>query len=940
MVRRFLPKLRLRWTIKGRIALAFVSMSAAAVALGILTASSANRAADLVRLTYDQVVVANSFARAVSSDFANLRSNLAQQLLQGGKRDHLDPVGAALQASLQSDLAIAVEKAASPQVLAKADEVRESFAQWQVANRKATADPASLADMDKRARQVEGKVEALVTLVAEQGFSYRNDARSFAQHDVTLALAGVGGTVLIAGIVALMLFKRISGPVGGAAHFAREIAAGTMGGDSPPQPPDEIGDLIGAMVVMRGEVNRMMVEQVALREQSQARVAEALEGLGDGVVIVDADGVVRIVNGQALDCLGLGRDGVAAEETVRSLLSRMGRAGEQRHALLTMGASSEVEDTRLPDGRWIRNSRHRTTDGGMVALYSDISASRLQQERIAEANRTLDAALANMSQGLCLFDDQNRLKLANARFMAMFGAEPEACLPGTPYQAVVARAIQLAGGDPATLPRLMRHERALLAWRPAAGRAIELGSRTIQINHKRLPDGGWIATYEDITERKRAETQIVFLANHDPLTRLPNRTMLAKRVNEALSRARRGNPFAVLCLDLDNFKPVNDTLGHAIGDELLRAVTDRLLGCVRTIDTVARLGGDEFAIVQADIAGPDQVIALARRLVEAVAAPYVIDGNDIQIAVSIGIALAPQDGTSHGVLLKSADAALYRAKEDGRRTFRFFELAMDETLQARHALEADLRRALVNDEFEVFYQPLLDVKSAAIRGFEALVRWRHPVRGLVAPDEFIPIAEETGAIKEIGRRVLQMACLEAVLWPGVVRVAVNVSTVQLREADFLDEVTDALRGSGLAPDRLELEITESVFIANTGAILPLLNSLRGLGVHFSIDDFGTGYSSLSTLRSFPFEKIKIDRSFIRDTTTAPAAGQIIRTIVALGRSLGMRVTAEGVETRAQLEFLAQEGCDEIQGYLVGRPGAAEDARALLARDAIAAELAA
>ena len=528
---------------------------------------------------------------------------------------------------------------------------------------------------------------------------------------------------------------------------------------------------------------------------------------------------------------------------------------------------------------------------------------------------------------------RTRLKLANSRFIALAGLSEADCRPGTPYREIVAGVLRAVGGEETDLDRMMRYERAVIRRRRALSRTIALGPHTIAITHQPMSDGGWLATYEDVTERKRAEAQVAFLANHDALTRLPNRTMFGKRVEDAIVRARRGIGFAIHCLDLDHFKQVNDTLGHAFGDQLLRAVTDRLLACVRETDTVARLGGDEFAILQADVNAPEGVSVLARRVVEAVSAPYVIEGHDIQIAVSIGIAMSPNDGLTHGLLLKSADAALYKAKEEGRRTWRFFEMAMDENLQARHALEADLRRALQNEEFELFYQPLLDARNAAISSFEALIRWRHPTRGLVPPDQFITVAEETGAIKEIGQWVLRTACHEAMRWPAPMRVAVNVSTIQLRSLDFVDTVKEALEHSRLPPGRLELEITESVFMANTTKIMPILTTLRGIGVRFAMDDFGTGYSSLSTLRAFPFDKIKIDRSFIRDLAAADAAGQIIRTILALGKSLGMRVTAEGVETRAQLEFLDREGCDEIQGYLVGRPMPAPDVGGWLAREA-------
>ncbi len=936
-----MPKLpswpRLRWTIKGRIAFAFLAMSTVSVALGELTITGSNTAARLVRLTYDEVLISNSYARATANDFANLRANFAQTQLTGGRHDRIDPIGSSLQSSFEADLATAVENPLSPEVATLANALRQSEAAWLAASRPigAKTGAAAFDDLDKKARTVEDNIEALVSVVADRGYAYRTQAQATVDRDVALMLASVAASVGIAGFIALMLYWRISAPIGVAGRFARQIAAGNLQGDPPVHGRDEIGELIGAMVSMRGEIAAMVGEQVVLREQGQARVAEALEGSREGVIIVDPHGTIQIANGRALDYLGIlpGRNFAGA--SLQDLVAAMDRTDEARAALLRMrGNAPETEETLLSDGRWLRNSRYRTTEGGLLCLYTDITGIKDQQDRLAEANLTLDAALGNMSQGLCLFDEHDRLKLANSQFQALFALPPESCVPGASYRDIVAQVLVGAGANrDVELARIMRNEAAVIRRRRNVTRSIALGSRTIAIVQQPMAEGGWLATYEDITERKRAEAQIAFLANHDALTHLPNRTMLARRVEEAIGKARRGTSFAVLCIDLDHFKQVNDTRGHALGDQLLRAVTDRLLGCVRESDTVARLGGDEFAILQTEVAAPEQVADLAQRVVEALDAPYMIDGHAINISASVGIALSPSDGLTHGVLLKSADAALYKAKEDGRRTWRFFELAMDETLQARHALEVDLRNAIQNEEFLVYYQPLLDTAAGQISSFEALVRWQHPTRGFVLPDQFIPVAEETGAIKEIGRWVLEAACREAMRWPGHMRVAVNVSTIQLRDAEFATHVTDALAASGLAPNRLELEVTESVFMANTTRIMPVLTALREIGVRFAMDDFGTGYSSLSTLRAFSFDKIKIDRSFVRDMSAADTAGQIIKTILALGRTLGMRVTAEGVETQAQLHFLTAEGCDEIQGYLLGRPMPAAEILERLARDA-------
>jgi diguanylate cyclase (GGDEF)-like protein len=420
------------------------------------------------------------------------------------------------------------------------------------------------------------------------------------------------------------------------------------------------------------------------------------------------------------------------------------------------------------------------------------------------------------------------------------------------------------------------------------------------------------------------------LALHDALTGLPNRAFLAERMEHALSQVRRHKTMlAVLCLDLDRFKQVNDTFGHPVGDALLRAVAGRLGGCLRDCDTVARLGGDEFAIIQAPLVRVENAGALAQRIVETLSEPYDLNGHKVVVGASVGIALAPADTTDIGDLLKMADMALYRAKADGRGVFRMFEPGMDTEMQARRVLEFDLRRAVKAQEFELDYQPLVDLSSGQVVALEALVRWRHPERGLVPPDDFIPFAEEIGLIGAIGEWVLHQACAAAAEWPANVKVAVNVSAAQFKRPGLVATVLDALAGSALSPERLELEITETAFLADADATLAILHRLRAEGVRIAMDDFGTGYSSLGYLRSFPFDKIKIDRSFIRDVETSVDCKAIVRAVTGLGSNLGIITTAEGVETTAQLDQLRAEGCDEVQGFLFSRPVPARDVAALL-----------
>ena len=419
---------------------------------------------------------------------------------------------------------------------------------------------------------------------------------------------------------------------------------------------------------------------------------------------------------------------------------------------------------------------------------------------------------------------------------------------------------------------------------------------------------------------------------HDTLTGLPNRAFFAERMDHALAQVRRHQTMlAVLCLDLDRFKQVNDTLGHPVGDALLRAVAGRLAGCLRDCDTVARLGGDEFAVIQAPLGRVEDAGTLAQRIVTTLSEPYDLSGHNVVIGASVGIALAPTDTADGDHILNMADMALYRAKADGRGVFRMFEPEMDTKMQARRVLESDLRRAVQAQEFELDYQPLVDLSSGRVSALEALVRWRHPERGLIRPDDFIPFAEETGLIGPIGAWVLHQACADAAGWPAEVRIAVNVSASQFKCPGLVETVFDALAASGLPPERLELEITETAFLSDAEATLAALHKLRAKGVRMAMDDFGTGYSSLGYLRSFPFDKIKIDRCFIRDIETSMDCKAIVRAVTGLGSNLGITTTAEGVETAAQLDQLRAEGCDQVQGFLFSRPVPVREVAALLGR---------
>ncbi|NGM36654.1 EAL domain-containing protein [Methylobacterium sp. DB0501] len=463
---------------------------------------------------------------------------------------------------------------------------------------------------------------------------------------------------------------------------------------------------------------------------------------------------------------------------------------------------------------------------------------------------------------------------------------------------------------------------------------VALGGHSVQVELHPVPGEGAALVLEDVSARRAAESRAHALARLDPLTGLPNRLQLREHLDAALLRLhRKAEGCAVLLVDLDRFKPVNDTLGHPVGDALLQKVADRLRAMVRAGDAVARIGGDEFVVLQAGVSGPDEAQALARRVVDLVGRTYMIEGQLLSIGASVGVALAPADGQDADRLLKNADLALYRAKLDGRNTFRFFEPAMDARMQARRRLELDMRQALARREFQLHYQPQLNLADERLVGCEALIRWRHPERGLVSPLDFIPLAEEIGLIVPIGEWVIRQACRDAASWPQPLSVAVNVSPAQFKSDRLVETIVSALANAGLPAARLEIEITEGVLLQDNEKTLHTLHRLRDLGVRVSMDDFGTGYSSLSYLRAFPFDKIKIDRSFVTDMGTKADGEAIIRAIAGLGRSLGMTTVAEGVETAEQLRRIRAEGCTDVQGYLISKPLAADDLLRLLSAPA-------
>ena len=912
-------------TIRGRILIAFLVMSVITGALGLYASVGIMRAGVLVAKTFDESLMSINYARAAAADFATMQAVFARRTVatDPALRHKLDEKLATLEQSLADDLTIAAERSQSARAAQAAANVSRAVKAWTEVRQHLLdgAEPRAAWDaLDRYAATVDQQVDLLINYTAGDGFTYRQSARTAVADDVRLNLIGTALAVLLSALVAWLLARRIIGPVASASAVAERIARGNLDGTVPKGSADELGALLAAMGVMRDNIRAMMAREVAQRQLAQTRLADALESSREGIIVMDAKGRIALANSQAADFLGSTPEMLQTGKPVSELAADYGDPAEPNLERILLSDPSEVDEIDLPDGRWLRVSRSATQEGGFVVVCSDITLLKEQKAGLRATNLRLDAALENMSQGLCMYDADNRLRVVNRRFCEIYSLLPSEVVPGMTFREVLQLSVAAGNYQSKSAADLLADHAIYVGQRRTGTYFQELNDgRVVAIAHQPTADGGWVATHEDVTERQQAEARIAFMARHDALTGLPNRMLFVERIEQALGQIGRVSGFAVIFLDLDGFKQINDTLGHPVGDALLCATAERLQTCVREGDTVARLGGDEFAIVQCGVSQPEDSAILARRIVEVVNAPFELEGQRITVGISAGISVAPGDGTSSAKLLKNADVALNRAKTDGRGTWRFFEAEMDARLQARRALEVDLREALANEEFELFYQPVYNLELNRIGGFEALLRWRHPTRGLVSPGEFIPVAEEIGLIDALGEWVVNRACVEANDWPSGLKVAVNVSPAQFKTTRLVHVVTQALATSGLSADRLELEITESVLLANNGATLTSLHALRKMGIRIALDDFGTGYSSLSYLRSFPFDKIKIDQSFIRGVSAADGADFIIRAIIHLSRSLGMTSTAEGVETEEQLARLRAEGCDEVQGYLFSRP---------------------
>jgi diguanylate cyclase (GGDEF)-like protein/PAS domain S-box-containing protein len=673
----------------------------------------------------------------------------------------------------------------------------------------------------------------------------------------------------------------------------------------------------------RGEIVRMQPEAeaeaaIAEARKSHDRLREAIDILPQGIVFLDADGRYILWNKKYAEIYSRSSDlfkpGARLQDTIRIGVERgdypdaIGREEEwiaERIARLHQPGGRHEQT--LADGRCILIEERLTDDGGIIGLRVDITELK---QREASFRLLFDSNPVPMI--VCALDDERILGVNDAAIEHYGYSRAE-------FDNLTIRSLQAFEIEPPWLGDHSNDELTARTWKhvKADGTLIDLAIYSRQLVYADQP--AVLLALMDITERKRAEARLAFMAEHDGLTGLPNRKLLRQQMDDILQHTRRSaEKVGVLVLGLDNFKGVNDTLGHGIGDNLLRSVAKRLRSTLREEDTLARLNSDEFAIVQSGLARPEDAVLLAKRLLEAVGEPYLLDGHSVVIGASIGIAMAPGDGDESEKLLKNADMALSRAKNDSRGTFSFFEAGMDALAQSRRRIEIGLRDAIQNDVLRPHYQPLIDLSTGHITGFEALVRWPDPERGMISPAEFIPVAEDTGLISAVGGLMLRRACMDAATWPDAVRVAVNLSPLQFRAGNLLSTVMDVLKQSGLPAKRLELEITETLLLEKSDEVLATLHALRALGVRISMDDFGTGYSSLSYLRSFPFDKIKIDQSFVRGLGGNRDAQAIVRSIISLGIGLGVTITAEGVETEAELSCLRAEGCHEGQGFLFSR----------------------
>jgi diguanylate cyclase (GGDEF)-like protein/PAS domain S-box-containing protein len=675
-------------------------------------------------------------------------------------------------------------------------------------------------------------------------------------------------------------------------------------------------------------------------EAERRQLDTALNNMIQGLVMYDPSGRVVTFNRRYIDMYGLSTEIVKPGAHLRDLMqhrkdtgSFSGNVDEFSSRIMQNIANGRIDQSSMQcaDGRSFLAISKPLAHGGWVATIEDIT-ERCQLEQERDRNQTfLREIIDHIPSQITVKDvHDRRYVLVNQVAEAQFGISRDLIVGKTAFDV-----FPKAGAD-----RILADEENALqspgaglfmdehVWESEAKGKSYITSKRLVIRDTAGAPSYIVTVVDDVTERRIANERIAHLAHYDALTDLPNRVLFREQIERELQKAVGGEQFALLYIDIDEFKGINDSLGHHVGDELLKAVAARIRSCIKPTDLIARLGGDEFAVIQTAVGDRADVVEFVTRIHDAIRQPYQCLGHHLATDASIGIALAPQDGTELDQLIKSADLAMYGAKAEGRRTHRFFEPAMDARAKARLTMEQDLRQAMIDGGFEIHYQPLVDLGSNEVSGCEALLRWRHPERGMVSPAEFIPLAEDTGLINELGDWVMQTACAEAAAWPSAIRLAVNVSPVQLKSPTLALRIARALAASGLSPDRLEIEITEAVLIHDDETALAILHQLRAIGVRIALDDFGTGFSSLSYLKRFPFDKIKIDRCFVSDIEVDGSAA-IVQAVVNIAAARNMTTTAEGVETEAQREVLRKLGCTQMQGYLFSRPKPASEIRPLL-----------
>lgn len=690
--------------------------------------------------------------------------------------------------------------------------------------------------------------------------------------------------------------------------------------------------LIGTRVLIRQTQSLAVTSEIVKQRSSEletmnSRFNIALSNMPNGLCMWDPDGKLVIANDRYREMYGLTAKQVAPGVSLRAILESHKANGETSeldlNAYINAVMTQKTQTHLLSDGRTVFIRRQTTPEGGWIASHEDITEQKRIETSLIQntaelehINARFDAAINHMTQGLCMFDADQKVLVSNSRYAEIYGLKEDQVKAGTTLREILDFRLEKGTNfllNPDVYVSVnVRKERETQEL--ADGRIVSIARHPMQ-------NGGWLTTHEDITDRAKSEKQVAFLAKHDLLTGLANRSEFNAKLEEVTKRVKRyGGAITVMMLDLDKFKAVNDTLGHPAGDKLLVEVAQRLKSLLRETDLLARLGGDEFAIIQeGGTSQHEGAIALALRIITAITQPFDLDGHQATIGTSIGIALAPEHGVEPQDLLKRADLALYSVKEGGRNDFRIFLREMLEAAQTQQAAECELRDAIEREEFELHYQPVMDAKTRTICSVEALIRWKHSTRGLVGPDHFLPLAESTGLIVPLGDWILQRACADAALWPVHLKIAVNISAVQFKKGNLFDVILCALVETGLAPDRLELEITETALLENQEQHLAVIRQLKNLGISIALDDFGTGYSSVNYLTIFPFDKIKIDKSFTQGVLNRRDYRAVVASTLALAQGLGTVTTAEGVETEEQLAYMREAGVDFVQGYLLGRP---------------------